>query len=134
MSGYVATLVRDPHERAVRRQVKRDRALRWLRLNTWSTAEVLRQVAGVGSRQAAHGFLQALCRDGLIRKAEISREYGPSVQIWGITAHGAAMAARQNEPISVRAFEPSKVNPVTMSHALDAQCLQLRAESAGWTW
>lgn len=134
MTGHIATLIANPVEREQRRQFKRDRVLRWLRLNTWSTADVLRQVAGVGSRQAAHGLLQGLCRDGLIRKAAIAGEYGPPILIWGITPHGAAIAARDNESISSRTFEPSKVKPTTMTHTLDVQRLQLRAESAGWKW
>ncbi len=134
MTGHVATLIADPVERERRRQAKRDRVLRWLRLNTWSTADVLRQVAEVGSRQATHGLLHGLCRDKLIRKTAIAGEYGPPTQVWGITAHGAAIAAQDNEPISARTFEPSKVNPVTMTHTLDVQRLQLRAEAAGWKW
>jgi len=134
VSGYIATLIFDPAERAQRRHLKRDKVLRWLRLNTWSTADVLREVVEIGSRQAIHALLQGLCREGLIRKATISGEFGPPVLLWGITAHGAAMAARENEQIAVRTFEPSKVNMVTMGHNLDVQRLQLRAERASWTW
>ena len=134
MTGHHATLIADPVERERRRQAKRDRVLRWLRLNTWSTADVVRDVAGLASRQAVHALLGALCRDGMIRRAEIVGEFGPPVQVWGITAHGAAMAAEKKEPISARTFEPSKVNPATIGHALDVQRLQLRADQAGWIW
>jgi len=75
-----------------------------------------------------------MVRDGLVRKSIISGEFGPSVLVWGITVHGAAMAARQNEPISARTFEPSKIKLATMSHSLDLQRLQLRAERSGWGW
>lgn len=44
------------------------------------------------------------------------------------------MAAREDEPISVRTFEPSKVKTATMGHSLDVQRLQLRANHAGWIW
>jgi len=132
--GHVATLIADAEERERRRQANTDRVLRWLRLNTWSTADVLRQVIGVESRQAAHALLQRLCRDELIRKAAIVGEYGPPILIWGITAHGAAIAAQDNESISTRTFQPSKVKPATMGHSLDVQRLQLRAENAGWIW
>lgn len=134
MTGHIATLISDPAERERRRQANRDRVLRWLRLNTWSTADVLRQVAEQGSRQAIHTLLQGLSREGLVRKAVISGEFGPPVSIWGISAHGAAMAARENEPITARTFEPSKVNMATLGHSLDVQRLQLRAERAGWIW
>lgn len=134
MRGHVATLITDPAERERRRQVKRDLVLRWLRLNTWSTADVLRQVTESGSRQAIHTLLQALCVDGLVRKAVIPGEFGPSVFVWGITAHGAAIAARDNEPIAARTFEPSKVSTTTLGHSLDVQLMQLRAERAGWKW
>lgn len=134
MTGHVATLINDPAERDRRRRNKRDRVLRWLRLNTWSTSDVLRQVAGFGSRQAIQKLLQGLCGDELIRNATISGEFGHHVIVWGITTHGAAMAALEGEPVSVRIFEPSKVNPLTMQHALDVQGLQLRAQNGGWQW
>ena len=134
MSGYIATLIFDPAERAQRRHLKRDQVLRWLRLNTWSTADVLREVVGFSSRQAVQKLLQGLCNDELIRNAAISGEFGRPVIVWGITAHGAAMAALEDEPVSIRTFEPSKVNPLTMQHALDVQRLQLRAQNGGWQW
>jgi len=134
VTGHIATLISDPAERKRRRQAKRDQVLRWLRLNTWSSADVLRQVAEQGSRQAAHTLLEGLCRDGLIRKGIIAAEFGSPVLIWGITAHGAAMAARENEPVAARTFEPSKVSASTLSHSLDVQLMQLKAERAGWKW
>lgn len=134
MTGYVATLINDPAERERRRRDKRDQVLRWLRLNTWSTSEVLRKVVGFNSRQAIAKLLQGLCREELIRSATISGEFGRPVIIWGITTHGAALAALEGEPVSIRTFEPSKVNPLTMQHALDIQVLQLRAQNGGWRW
>lgn len=134
MKGHPSTLVRDPAERERRRMHKREQVLRWLRLNTWSTADVLRQVVDLSSRQAVHSLLQGLCRDQLVRKATISGEFGPSVLVWGITAHGAAMAAKDDESISCRTFEPSKVRAATMGHDIDIQRLQLHAERAGWKW
>ena len=81
MTGHTATLIHDPHERTARRQAKQERVLRWLRGNTWSTAEVLREVAGLGSRQAIHKVLNALASRGLIRCAAIACEYGPPVRL-----------------------------------------------------
>jgi len=134
VTGHAATLIHDPRERAVRRQAKQERVLRWLRGNTWSSADILREVARLGSRQAAHAMLKALAREGFIRAAVIAGEYGPTLQVWGITAHGAAMSAAPGEPIETRLFEPSKVNPATLAHTLDVQRLQLHADHAGWRW
>ena len=44
------------------------------------------------------------------------------------------MAAADDELIQCRTFEPSKINPAMMAHALDLQRLQLRAERIGWIW
>jgi len=44
------------------------------------------------------------------------------------------MAAREDESVSVRTFEPSKVKMATMGHSLDVQRLQFRANRAGWSW
>lgn len=134
MNGHISTLITDPRERSARQLDKQNRVLRWLRINTWSTAEILREVAGLKSRQAASTTLSALARDGLVRVGTLAFEFGRPIQVWGITAHGAAMSAGPGEPIDIRLFEASKIKLATFGHALDLQKLQLRAIRAGWQW
>lgn len=134
MSGFTDTLIHDSAERARRQQTKQDKVLRWLRLNTWSTAAILMDVVGLGTRQAIHTTLTSMARQGLVRQAEIRRDFGPSVFIWGITPHGVAIAAAEGESIQAKTLEPSKVNPATLMHSIDVQRLQLTAEQAGWHW
>lgn len=134
MTGHVATLIGDPVERERRHQRKRDRILRFLRLNTWSTTDILREALELRSRQAAHDSLHKLRQEGLIREAWITVEHGMQIHLWGITAHGAAMSAEFDESLRIRLFEPSKIKLATLGHTLDLQRLQLRAEQAGWQW
>jgi len=134
MSGFTDTLIHDAAERARRQQIKQDKVLRWLRINTWSTSAVLMEVVGLGTRQAIHTTLTSMARQGLVRQAEIRGDFGSSVYIWGITPHGAAIAAPDGESIQAKTFELSKVNPATLAHSIDVQRLQLRAEQADWCW
>jgi hypothetical protein len=134
MTGSVPTLLADPAARKKRQLEKRNLILRWLRCNTWSTSEVLREVVGLASRQAVSSTLGALVRDGMLRRAVIHNDYGAPVLVWGITAHGAAMAATPDECVNIRLFESSKVNPSTLAHTLDLQRAQFRSERAGWRW
>lgn len=134
MRGHMATLLRDARERTARKHEKRERIIAFLRTNVFSTASVLGDVAEVRSRQAIHSTLRALNKEGLIRSAEVASDQGRRVLVWGITPHGAAMAARPGESIQTPTFEPSKVNVTTLDHTLDVQRIQLCATRAGWSW
>lgn len=58
---------------------------------------------------------------------------GGAVTLWGITAHGQAMAF---DPVSetpyAACFEPSRISEQNIRHQLDLQRLRLAAERKGW--
>jgi hypothetical protein len=118
--------------RLARAGEKRRQVLRFLRDELWTSADVLGLLMGLPNRQNVHTTLVALERDLLVRRAAIAVP-GKHVTLWGITAHGQAMAADDDEEIRGRTFEPSKVPVVFAQHILDVQRLRIAAESAGWT-
>lgn len=118
--------------RAARRDDKRRGLLRFLRQHIWSSQDVLQLVMGVDTPQAAHRTLTQLERDELVRRHTLDA-LGGRVTLWGITAHGQAMAFDVNSEEPVRAvFEPSKISEQNVRHHLDVQRIRLKAEAAGW--
>lgn len=111
---------------------KRRKVLRFLRDELWTSADVLGLLLGLPNRQNVHTTLCALERDLLVRRAAVAIP-GRMLTLWGITAHGQAMAADSDEQIRGRAFEPSKVPIAFAQHILDVQRLRIAAEQAGWT-
>lgn len=126
-----------PHaERQARAADKRWQILRFLRSEIWSTQSVIGQVIGVSARPPQWRVLVALEKEGLVTRAPVE-VFGKKVAtIWGITAHGQAMAVDVNaedEEVVSNYFEPGKFSPFTAQHHLDIQEMRLRAEAAGWT-
>lgn len=122
-----------PKDRDERAQFKRNAVLRHLRQHLWSNQEILQQVMGVASRQAAHKSLIMMERDQLLRRHTYQALGGP-VTIWGITAHGQSMAF---DPATETAFgvyfEPGRISEQSIRHQLELQRLRLGAEAAGWS-
>ena len=118
--------------RRARRDAKRRAVLRFLRQHLWSSQDILQQVMGLASRQAAHKALTAMESDQLLRRHTFEA-LGGRVTLWGITPNGQAHAFDPGieQPIAAY-FEPSRVSEQTIRHQLDLQWLRLRAEAAGW--
>lgn len=120
-------------EREARQFEKRQRLLRFLREEIWSTPDILGQVLRLHSRQAVWKSLRQFESEEIIR----SHQYvalGGKILIWGITAHGQALAFNPAfETASRQYFESSKVSEFTLRHSLDIQRLRIVAESIGWT-
>jgi hypothetical protein len=58
---------------------------------------------------------------------------GGALTLWGITAHGQAMAFVPETEMPLAAyFEPGKVAEPTIKHGLDLQWLRVCGERAGW--
>jgi hypothetical protein len=129
MTGLLLTKT----ERDARRNGKRSRLLRFLRQELWSTAEILGSVMEIRARQAIHRSLAGFEADGLIRRHGIE-QLGGQLTLWGITAHGQGMAfdPENEQPVSAY-FEPSKVSPSHVAHALALQRLRIAAEAEGWS-
>ena len=119
-------------ERKARQADKRVRLLRFLREEIWSTPEILAQVLRLHSRQAVWKSLRQFESEELVRCHE-HIALGGRILIWGITAHGQALAFDTAfETASRHYFEPSKVSEFTLRHSLDIQRLRIAAESLGW--
>lgn len=132
MSLTNSNLISNPLERSIRQIKKRNSVLRFLRQHIWSSQNILQDVMGLHSRQSAHKSLSQMQHDGLIR----SNQYcalGGNLTIWGITAHGQAMAFdSENEELYSVYFEPSRISEQNIRHQLDLQRLRLNAELYGW--
>lgn len=120
-------------EREARQFEKRQRLLRFLREEIWSTPDILGQVLGLHSRQAVWKSLRQFHAEEIVRCHEYIA-LGGRILIWGITAHGQSLAFNlDSETVSRHYFEPSKVSEFTLRHSLDIQRLRIAAESFGWT-
>lgn len=127
-------LILDPVERMVKRDEKRHQILRFLRDETWSTADILGHVAGIGTRQGVHKTLAAMERDELIKRHKMPIVGRIDLTVWGITPHGLGMAIDLSEPFEDRpSFEPSRLALSRVPHQVDLQKTRITAEAAGWS-
>lgn len=131
--GAHMNLLAAPADRQARSEQKVRAVLRFLRQEIWSSQDVLGGVMGVESRTAAHKNLARLEDEGLLRRHRVEGLGGGVITLWGITAHGQAMAF---DPVSeapvASYFEPNRVAEITIRHALDLQRLRMQGERAGW--
>lgn len=133
MIDKTATLITDPKLRKERRDLVRDKVLRFLRDETWSNVDVLRTVCEVTTRQGAHSILSKMERDGLIKGVKLAITEKFKINIYGITAHGLAMSYGLDEKFEDRPiFDPTRLALSRVPHQIDLQHVRLRAEAAGW--
>lgn len=118
-------------ERKVRQEVKQRVVLRFLRTSIYSSSDILGEVLELKSPSSVSRSLAAIERRELIKRHTFHVLNG-RMTLWGITAHGQAMAAEPQEDIVSHTFEPSKVGLATLQHTLDLQRLEVRADKAGW--
>ena len=125
-------MISDPAARQQRALEKRAAILRFLAQEIWSTAPILGQMVGLKDRQPVQRLLNAMEKEGSLRRACISSDIDDrALTVWGITTQGRLVspAADPLGPI----FEPSRLTPSTMPHSLGLQGIRLRCEAAGWT-
>ncbi len=86
----------------------------------------------MASRQATHKTLVQLEGEALLKRHKF-KALGGSITLWGITAHGQAMAfyPESEEPYAAY-FEPSRISEQNIRHQLDLQKMRLAAERIGW--
>lgn len=126
-------LLAAPAARRARSEQKVRAVLRFLRQEIWSAQDILGGVMGVESRAAAHKNLARMEDEGLLRRHKVIGLGGGSITLWGITAHGQALAFDPVTEAPVASyFEPNRVAEITIRHALDLQQLRLQAERVGW--
>jgi hypothetical protein len=125
-------MISDPVARQQRALEKRAAILRFLEQEIWSTAPILGQVVGLKDRQPAQRMLNAMEKEGTLRRGCINSDIDDrALTIWGITTQGRLLSPSADPlgPI----FEPSRLTPSTMPHCLGLQAIRLRCEAAGWT-
>lgn len=128
------TLIASPEDRAARIASKRHALLRYLRKNYYTTAEIAGLVMGITSRQGVHTSLAAMERDDFLRRQTVDAN-GRRWTLWGITAHGQALAFNPNtgEQPESKYFEPGRVGLTVLAHTLDLQRISIQVERSGWT-
>lgn len=130
----IRTLITDPAQRELQREKSRGAVLHFLRDETWSTSDVLREVVGMESRQGIHSLLKKMERDELVRSHKLLISGRQGLQIWGITPHGIGMSFDTSEAFEDRpSFDPSRLALSRVPHQVELQRVRLRAEKAGWT-
>lgn len=123
-------LIKSFAERQSRTAEKRDKLLRFLRDETWSSLANLSDLLGM-SISPTFKTLQQLTRDDFLVEHKI-----PELRLglWGITPKGLAFAWDESEAMAFRPyFEPGKLSVTSIRHNLDIQRARLIAERAGWT-
>ncbi|MBK6906343.1 MAG: hypothetical protein IPH08_04240 [Rhodocyclaceae bacterium] len=128
------TLLSSPVERAARTASKRQALLRFLRKNYYTSAEIAGMVMGIASRQGVHTTLAAMERDDMLRRETVEAN-GRKWTLWGITAHGQALAFNPDagEQPESKYFEAGRVGLTVLAHTLDLQRISIQVERAGWT-
>lgn len=109
------------------------RALKFLRVQTWTTVKVLQSHLQHQSPQATHQLLKRMIDTNLVSVHVMKLPAGQKIKLFGITELGLAYAFDLNEMVTTnRYFEPSKVYPATLQHELDIQLLYIEAQKSGW--
>ncbi len=128
------TLIASPSERAARTSKKRQALLRFLRNNYFTSADIAGSLMGIASRQGVHTTLIAMERDNLLRREKVEAN-GRKWTLWGITAHGQALAfdPDSGEQPESKYFEVGRVGLSVLAHTLDLQRLSIVADKSGWT-
>ncbi len=113
-------------------EAKRAKVLAWLKSEGFSTSAIVGQVLGF-QRSATHKTLKDMEKAGLLQVEQVPAGAG-TIAIWGLTAHGSLMATDPDDPNpDYSYFEPGRVSPLSVGHALDVQRVRLVLTRDGWT-
>jgi hypothetical protein len=124
----------NPKQRHARVHEKRSLILKFLRNETYTHVDVVKQLINVNSIQAVHQTLNKMVRDNLLKKAQIIISYGRPITLFGITNNGLAHAFDLNEEFEKRpTFQPSKVKPTMLNHKLAVQKVIVTATENGYS-
>ncbi|MTI18573.1 hypothetical protein E1162_15110 [Rhodobacteraceae bacterium RKSG542] len=124
-------LISDPAERQLRAISKREKILSFLADEVWSSSDILQQLLRLKARQPLLRSLNALERQGLVKRAHTPVLAGQGVTVWGISRQGRAIM--DGCDVLGPVFEPSKLRLSSAPHHLALQHARVRAENAGWT-
>jgi hypothetical protein len=111
---------------------KREKILKFLRDEIWTTSAVLQKLLGFKTIQAANQTLQRMEKEDTVRRHVVGSSM-IKANIWGITPHGLALSFSAGEEYEHRpTFEPSKLTISRIPHQIELQIARLKAEEAGW--
>lgn len=128
-----SNLISSPVQRANRKHQKQQIVLRHLRQHVWSSASILQILLGHQTRQATHTTLTQMESAQLIKRHNYPIPGGNAITLWGITAHGQAMAFEPETELAHNAcFEPTRISILNIQHQLDLQLLHIQASKTGW--
>jgi hypothetical protein len=113
-------------ELEARIEQKRDRVLRWLADEQFTTAKVLEQVLEL-QWNAVRKTVASMVRDNLVDLQEVHwNDF--KLRLIVLTAHGAALVDPQSE-----SYQQGRVASSSIAHSIDVQRARLLFEKAGWS-
>lgn len=115
-------------ERQARANEKRERLINFLASGeVWTSTQHAAAILQVSRPVALHTLMALNKERAIVSEAHLVE--GRTQKIWGITAHGLALAGVVG---SISAFQLGKVNPSHIPHHLQTQSARITAESVGW--
>lgn len=126
-------VMKDPAQRAARREQKRRLILRFLRTEIFSTPWVLSELIQTTDPRTIKRTVDALEREGLVVVDTVETDWR-RVSLVGITPHGQAAAWRPDsgEALVEKSYERGRVGLTVLDHTLDLQLLRIRLARVGW--
>lgn len=123
-------LIKSYEQRMERQALKHEKALKFLRDETWTSSKILGLLLEASLSSVLKTMLQLERLGYVVRQ----RVFPHRFDIWGITAHGLAYSWSLEDVITKRpCFEPAKLSALAIPHRLDVQKARISAERAGWS-
>lgn len=125
-------LIRSDKERKDRHSEKMVQLLNFLKEETYSDFDTLKQFFRYKAHQPLYLLLNKLEGMGLIQKYVFVSRLG-SLTLWGITQDGIAVVLQPEDTIFPARFEPAKLKGWSLNHHLDNQRAHLILAQKGAT-
>jgi hypothetical protein len=125
-------LINSNKERKDRNSEKMTQLLNFLKEETYSDFDTLKQLFRYKAHQPLYLLLDKLEGMGLIQKYVFASRLG-NLTLWGITQDGIAVVIKSEDRIFPTRFEPAKLKGWSLDHHLDNQLAHLILEQKGAT-
>lgn len=107
-----------PSQARDRMNANRQKILRFLNQEKYSTAAILQQIIGLKNKASVCKILRKMEEENLVKKYQFTGY----IVLWGNTPNSIAATDNSNEKITDWSyFEPSKINLKSLDHQLDIQ-------------
>lgn len=124
--------IKDKAERYSRNSEKMAQLLNFLKEETYSDFQTLKQLFGYQVNPPLYRLLEKVEAMGLIQKYVFVSRLG-SLTLWGITQDGIAVVLKPEDTIFPARFEPAKLKGWSLDHHLDNQLVHLMLAQKGAT-